>query len=376
MDPRRGRLPEDDGQDAIGTICVPEGRCRRISDHSQEPGREGSPPTEAGPRSYSVGTGRWNGGGRRSVPRSESTPSKTVTESDLAAIGLLKVKPALAQAPATDQDRAGSAARNRLLRQFTKPWNDGGWIAWSVLALGLAIFGVMAGVILIPLGKSTALVIEITDSGCQGGVRGQRERTRDHHGPERRKVYVEPGAQELTISYGGLRTKTKRIELNKGDKKTITVSIVNKEIVASLDHEFSLIPDSAKGHGPRGEATAKGTAKAQVKGEGPRQEPLDQPLPNVATMPPKVFGRPFLVRGEWTIENDEIVQPTLASGDEMSSTPRLRGADLVELRSDPGGEKDRRTPSHWGFSSTGWDPAITASFARRERGRSILRLHL
>jgi serine/threonine protein kinase/formylglycine-generating enzyme required for sulfatase activity len=247
----------------------------------------------------------------------KALPSKTVTESDLAAIGLLKVKPALAQAPATDQDRAGSAARNRLLRQFTKPWNDGGWIAWSVLALGLAIFGVMAGVILIPLGKSTALVIEITDPDVKVEFAAKGNELEIITGLKEEKVYVEPGAQELTISYGGLRTKTKRIELNKGDKKTITVSIVNKEIVASLDHEFSLIPDSAKGHGPRGEATAKGTAKAQVKGEGPRQEPLDQPLPNVAAMPPKVFGRPFLVRGDWTIEHDEIVQPTLASGDEM-----------------------------------------------------------
>jgi formylglycine-generating enzyme required for sulfatase activity len=37
--------------------------------------------------------------------------------------------------------------------------------------------------------------------------------------------------------------------------------------------------------------------------------------PDVATTAPKSFGRPFLVRGEWTIENDELVQPTLAIGD-------------------------------------------------------------
>ncbi len=45
--------------------------------------------------------------------------------------------------------------------------------------------------------------------------------------------------------------------------------------------------------------------------------PAVGPKPNVATTASKFSGRPFLVRGEWTIENDELVQPTLASGDEF-----------------------------------------------------------
>jgi formylglycine-generating enzyme required for sulfatase activity len=38
---------------------------------------------------------------------------------------------------------------------------------------------------------------------------------------------------------------------------------------------------------------------------------------NIATTVSKISGRPFLVRGEWTIENDELVQPTLARGDDL-----------------------------------------------------------
>jgi formylglycine-generating enzyme required for sulfatase activity len=38
--------------------------------------------------------------------------------------------------------------------------------------------------------------------------------------------------------------------------------------------------------------------------------------PNVAPTAAKISRRPFLVRGDWKIENDELVQPTLAAGDE------------------------------------------------------------
>ena len=169
-----------------------------------------------------------------------------------------------------------------------------------------------------------------------------------------------PGDQELTITYAGLKLLTKSFTLQKGEKRTVTVSIVNKEIVARLENEILPLTSAreektssptASGKGPcstdtrprrqkRGCQDSAGQEEAGGRGARP---PAVGPKPNVAATASKIFGRPFLVRGEWRIENDELVQPTLAAGDEISSTPRLRGGNVVELRSDPGGEKDRRT---------------------------------
>ncbi len=71
---------------------------------------------------------------------------------------LLKIKPGHHRALKVQEEfagyGAGGAARLGPLRQFTQPWNEGGWIPWSVLAFGLAVFGVMTAVIVIWLGKN------------------------------------------------------------------------------------------------------------------------------------------------------------------------------------------------------------------------------
>jgi serine/threonine protein kinase len=64
---------------------------------------------------------------------------------------LLKIKPGHHRALELREEfggsGAGGAARIGPLRQFTQPWSEGGWIPWSVLAFGLAVFGVMTFVV-------------------------------------------------------------------------------------------------------------------------------------------------------------------------------------------------------------------------------------
>ena len=106
---------------------------------------------------------------------------------------LLKIKPGHHRAREIQEKFAGygegGAARIGLLKQFTQPWNEGGWIPWSVLAFGLAVFGVMTGVIVIYLGR-TAVVIDIKDPGVEVAVKGT---TLTVTGPDKQSVKVDPG---------------------------------------------------------------------------------------------------------------------------------------------------------------------------------------
>jgi serine/threonine protein kinase/formylglycine-generating enzyme required for sulfatase activity len=151
---------------------------------------------------------------------------------------LLKIKPRHHRAIEIQEKYSGygdgGAARIGLASQFTRPWSEGGWIPWSVLAFGLAVFGVMTGVIVIYLGR-TAVVIDIQDPGVEVAVKGT---TLTVTGPDKQSVQVEPGEQALKITHAGLETITKSFTLKKGDKKAVTVSIVDKEIVARLENEI------------------------------------------------------------------------------------------------------------------------------------------
>jgi hypothetical protein len=97
------------------------------------------------------------------------------------------------------------------------------WILWSVLAFGLAVFGVMAGIMVIYLAR-TALVIDVRDPGVEVAVKGMTIT-----GPKEEKVYVEPGEQQLTITCAGLETITKSFTIKKGQTKVVTVSIFKPE---------------------------------------------------------------------------------------------------------------------------------------------------
>jgi serine/threonine protein kinase/formylglycine-generating enzyme required for sulfatase activity len=155
---------------------------------------------------------------------------------------LLKIKPGHHRAREIQEKFAGygegGAARIGLVKQFTQPWNEGGWIPWSALAFGLAVFGVMAGVIIVWLGR-TAVVIDAQVEGINVAVNGRSALITV---PGMQSIKVEPGDKTLTISYAGLKTITKSLSLKKGDKKSVTVSIVDSKLIALLDNEIAPLP--------------------------------------------------------------------------------------------------------------------------------------
>jgi formylglycine-generating enzyme required for sulfatase activity/serine/threonine protein kinase len=161
---------------------------------------------------------------------------------------LLKIKPGHHRAREIQEKFAGygegGAARIGLLRQFTQPWNEGGWIPWSVLAFGVAMFGVMTAVVVIYLGR-TAVVIDIKDPGVEVAVKGT---TLTVTGPDKQTIKVVPGDQELTIIHGNLNFTTKSFALKKGETKTVVISVVDKNVVIKIDGEkLSLVPQEKAG---------------------------------------------------------------------------------------------------------------------------------
>jgi serine/threonine protein kinase/formylglycine-generating enzyme required for sulfatase activity len=150
---------------------------------------------------------------------------------------LLKVQPGHHRAVEIQEKYSayheGGAARIGVLDQFRRPLNGGGWIPWSALTFCLAVFAVLAGVIVIHLNR-TAVVIDIQDPGVEVTVKGT---TLTLTGPGQQWVKVTPGDQELTISCAGLETITKGFSLKNGEKKTVTVSILDSKLMTSLDNE-------------------------------------------------------------------------------------------------------------------------------------------
>jgi serine/threonine protein kinase len=187
---------------------------------------------------------------------------------------LLKIKPGHHRALKAQEQFTGygkgGAARLGPLQHFTQPWNEGGWIPWSALVFGLAVFGVVFGIIVIQLGK-TAVIINVKDPGVTVRITAKGNKFEIVTGPHEEKVEVEPGEQELKISYAGLETRTKRFELKKGQKRVVTVSIVNKEIIADLDHEsLPVIPESEK-------ASPGKASGSNVGGEAPKVVAVPNP---------------------------------------------------------------------------------------------------
>jgi formylglycine-generating enzyme required for sulfatase activity/serine/threonine protein kinase len=184
----------------------------------------------------------------------------------------------------------GGAARIGVLDQFRRPLNDGGWIPWSVLAFGLAILAVMTGIIVIQIGK-TAIVIKVEDPEVTVEVAAKGNKIEIVRGPREEKVEVEPGEQELKISYGGLETRTKRFELKKGQKRQVTVSIVNREIVADLDRESLPVIKGSEEAGPGQPAgeNAGGERLAAVQ----KKTGLERPNPAAKAEGPAILVAPF-----------------------------------------------------------------------------------
>jgi serine/threonine protein kinase len=181
---------------------------------------------------------------------------------------LLKVKPGHHRARAIQEKYSGygdggaGAARIGALQQFTKPWNEGGWIPWSVLAFGLLVFaGMYYGVVVIYLGR-TAIVVDIKDPAVQVAVKGT---TLTITGPDKESIKVEPGDHTLKINFGGFETTSESFSLKRGETKTVTVSIVDKHVVARLENE--ILPLTPSGH--------EGQEKQQRRDLGGRPEKED-----------------------------------------------------------------------------------------------------
>ena len=132
----------------------------------------------------------------------------------------------------------GGAARLGPLRQFTQPWSEGGWIPWSVLAFGLAVFGVMAAVIFIHLNKGPVVAIMVKDPDIKVAVKGTKILVR---GPGQEEFTVEPGSQglDLAIHYKGLDFVTKK---DSTSKREIRSSSPSRSSMAGLPPTSSTNP--------------------------------------------------------------------------------------------------------------------------------------
>ena len=162
---------------------------------------------------------------------------------------LLKIKPGHHRASGIQEKYSGygdrTAGRIGPLQPFTKPWNEGGWIPWSVLAFGLAVFAGVLGVIVIYLGK-TAIVLDIQDADIKVEFTDQGK-TLTITGPNIEKLTVQPGQQRLKITYSGLETTTESFELRKGQERRVKVLLVDKNVAAEIDNQpLKLSPGSGK----------------------------------------------------------------------------------------------------------------------------------
>jgi serine/threonine protein kinase/formylglycine-generating enzyme required for sulfatase activity len=162
---------------------------------------------------------------------------------------LLKIKPGHGRARAIHEkysgDGEGAAFRIGSLFQFNKRWSEGGWIPWSALAFGLAVFAGVLGVIVIYLGK-TAIVLDVRDADIKVEFTDQGKAI-TITGPNIEKLTVQPGQQRLKITYSGLETTTESFELRKGQERRVKVLLVDKNVAAEIDNQpLKLSPGSGK----------------------------------------------------------------------------------------------------------------------------------
>ncbi len=183
---------------------------------------------------------------------------------------LLKVKPGHHRALEVRQKYSGygeeGAALIGVFNQFRRPLNDGGWIPWSVLGFGLAVLGVMAGAIFFYF-RGTAIIVDVQDPELKVAVKGSMLTVT---GPNKEEVTVEPGNQELTITYRNLKLTSKSFSLKRGEKKVVTIDVVDEGVVLNFDGaRLSLVPqENAGGTGPisaKPEVTKSGIDKSPEK---------------------------------------------------------------------------------------------------------------
>jgi hypothetical protein len=128
------------------------------------------------------------------------------------------------------------AVRIGFVSQFIKPWGARGWILLSVLVFGLAVFAGMAGMLVVYLGR-TAVVIDVRDPEIKVEFTAPRNRI-TITGPKEEKIIVDPGDQQLKITYPGVESLTTRFDVKKGEVRRVRVSLLdvkNKKLAVQID---------------------------------------------------------------------------------------------------------------------------------------------
>ncbi len=120
------------------------------------------------------------------------------------------------------------------------------WKWWTLG--GAALIGTLAAatVIYLRVGK-TFVEIQIDDPGVQVALHGS---TVTLTGPTKEEIRVEPGENELTITHGDLKFKTKTFQLEKGNKEVLRVSLAGPGVSAKLgdlDLPVIALPTDPKG---------------------------------------------------------------------------------------------------------------------------------
>jgi hypothetical protein len=121
-------------------------------------------------------------------------------------------------------------------KQLAQAWSEGGggWIPWSALAFGLAVVGVMTGVIIWWV-NGTAIIIKTDDPNIKVEIAGQKAFLTV---PGKQAIRVEPGSGEFTLSFDGLETVTRSFTIKPREKKTLEVKIVDQKLMVQFEGEI------------------------------------------------------------------------------------------------------------------------------------------
>ncbi|HEV8002331.1 MAG TPA: SUMF1/EgtB/PvdO family nonheme iron enzyme, partial [Planctomycetaceae bacterium] len=188
---------------------------------------------------------------------------------------LLKVKPGHHRALEV-QEQFGGWGEGGVVRlgpkRVAQAWREGGWIPWSALAFGVAVVGVVAGVIIIWLNKDTAILIDAEVPGIKLEVIGQQAIITVPG--KQQPIKVAPGDGQLKIGYEGLETLTRSFTIGKGETKILKVRIIDSELVARFENEIARSIPGAEKSGLAQKENDPGTKTAGPPGPGGRRPPL------------------------------------------------------------------------------------------------------
>jgi len=110
--------------------------------------------------------------------------------------------------------------------------------------LVLILAGIFAAAVLYFRVGKAVVEVDISDPDVQVALRGS---TLKITGPASQEIQVEPGENELTITYNDLKFKTGEFKLERGDKQVVRVSILGSNIEAKLGEKLLPVVPFAPG---------------------------------------------------------------------------------------------------------------------------------